>query len=511
MSMRKWMLWVALGLMACNGRLSVNRDDGGAGGTAGATAGSLHGGGAGRTPVEIEGGSAGKLEGRGGELEHSAGIGGNPFPGYGGDGYIPIVGGWSGYATAGAGGAFVPPVPGEIGQSCIPGGLVTEADGSPAKAVIKTLDRCNEGLACNAQGKCVPAPDCPDSGLCVLRRAELAESGGVGGAPWVSMGSAGAGFAGAGNPWPTPNARPEAGVMALTASESHVYWVEYGTRDALGNYQHDGALMSYAIADGTTTVLASGLPGPVALGLTTTHIYVYVDGAPLISTPTHPQLLRVPLVGGNATLVQDGALPFGFVAVGSRAFWAISDELYSMASDPSAVASKFVTGFWKSLSADATDLYYISGSNEFVHTPATSAAPVPVGVPSSRYALHDDSIYTLEWVNNGALLSRAPKSGGVYQRVRALGAGNPSGLRVVGDRYFLDVDTSPIPDSTDSSGAYTSKRQVLNAAFVGTDPPIRLLERIHRNSFVDQLWVGTAGALYWSEGQAIYRQPVPTP
>jgi hypothetical protein len=54
-------------------------------------------------------------------------------------------------------------------------------------------------------------------------------------------------------------------------------------------------------------------------------------------------------------------------------------------------------------------------------------------------------------------------------------------------------------------------RQVLTAGFAGTDPPIRVLERPRREWVIDRLWVGTAAALYWSEGQAIYEQPLPKP
>jgi len=297
-------------------------------------------------------------------------------------------------------------------------------------------------------------------------------------------------------------------VVALTANESHVYWLEYGTRDALGNYQHDGALMSYSIADGTTTTLVAGLAGPVGLGLTTSHAYVYVDGGPLIGSPIQPQLLRVPLAGGSAQLAKDGAQPGGFTAAGSRALWTAGELVYSMLSDANAVPTVFLAEYANGMIGDATDLYYASSSNELMRTPLTGAAPTAMGISiASSFAVHDDGIFSLEAIDAGGLLSRAPKSGGAFQRVRALGSGAPSHLKTVGDHYFLDV----VPPKTPQQGRRYYARQVLTAGFVGTDPPIRLLERPDRRSSIDQLWVGTAGALYWSEGQAIYKQPLPTP
>jgi hypothetical protein len=264
--------------------------------------------------------------------------------------------------------------------------------------------------------------------------------------------------------------------------------------------------MSYSIADGTTTTLAAALAGPMGLQLTTSHAFVYIDGAPLIGSALQPQLLRVPLAGGSAELVQEGTQPqpTGFAAAGARAFWTTGTAVYSMLPESNAVPTVFLTQSVDALTSDSTDLYYLTPSGELMRTPLTSAAPTAVGVSVSSFALHEDGIFTLESVNTGGLLARAPKTGGAFQRVRALGAGQPSRLAVVGARYFLDV----VP-YLNQGGFYPS--QVLTAGFAGTDPPIRLLERPLRKSVIDRLWVGTAAALYWSEGQAIYKQPLPTP
>ncbi|HEY0468782.1 MAG TPA: hypothetical protein VGC79_31525 [Polyangiaceae bacterium] len=529
MNVRQLSRWGVLIVVSCNGKLSIGEEDGGGGDFAvggreagagrgpepGVAGKASNGGNAGKGPVEFpagaggdsnpEGENGGQNEGLGGALSPSAGSGGTgAYAGaYGADG--GYSGTWNNYA----GSTAAPPTQGGIGQPCIPGGLLLEADGSPARTQIRTLDQCNEGLSCNAQSQCVPAPNCPQIGdLCVVRRAALGEDSGGGGTGGTSNNNGAGSFNSTAGGY---NSTEQSGVTALTASESTVYWVEYGTRDALGNYQHDGALLSHAIADGTTAVVASGLEGPISVELTTSHAYIYVDGARPVNTAVRSQLLRVPLTGGTAELVQEGARPVGFAAAGSRAFWSgysadTNPGIYSMTADANASPSVFLTGDASWLTADATDLYYLADQG-MMRSPIASAAPVAWGMPTSGpFVPHEDGIFGLESINLGGLLLRAPKSGGEFRRVRALGNVSPSGLQAVGNQYFVSgVRLRQLP----SGWGYSL--QVLTAGFVGSDPPIRLLERAHRNSADDQLWVGTASALYWSDGRAIYQQPLPTP
>jgi len=389
---------------------------------------------------------------------------------------------------------------------------VTEAAGSPAKTQIENLPRCYEGLSCNSDSKCVPTPDCPQNGLlCVVRHA-VPESGEGGAGGSTDQGWAGLDSGGGSSPLATGGSgqriylsTEKSGVTAITASESRVYWVEYGTRDALGNYQHDGALLAYSPDDGTTTVIASGLEGPTAVEITTSHAYVYVDGAQPIDTPIRPRLLRVPLTGGSAELVQDGAIPASFAADGGRAFWSAEDtqqdqNLYSMTSDTTAVPTAFVSGYSSGLTVDGSDLYYRVGS-ALMRSPIESAAPVSVNVSIREYVLRDDSIYGLESINGGgAMLSRTPKTGGETLRVRALGYSYPLKLRRLGDRYFVEAQPTDSP----------SQRQLLSASFVGNAPPVRLIGA-GRGWPGDRLWAATANALYWSEGRTLYKQPLTAP
>jgi hypothetical protein len=197
-----------------------------------------------------------------------------------------------------------------------------------------------------------------------------------------------------------------------------------------------------------------------------------------------------------------------------------------MSSDSHAVPSVFFSATASCLASDATDLYYRS-VDEVMRTPIGSFAPTVAGVfpPVAAYslvpyhlpldfALHGDDIFALDRITDfttgpvpaGVFLSRAPKSGGQFEHVRALGAGIPHKLQGVGDRFFFDVGVRQ-----GSAELGFSQRRVLTAGFADEGPPLRVLELPDPGPLLELLWVGTAEALYWSTGQAIYKQPLPKP
>ena len=508
MSVRKMCGWAVLIALGCNGKLSIAPESGGGAGVAGQEDRAVGGGGDDAGGNTAHDGTAGKPAApgpsEGGQRGDSGGFGG-----------MSLIGGGQG-PVAGSGGTVIPR--GDTGQDCIPGGEEAEPVGSPAKANVKWMAYCNEGLACNAQGKCVVAPDCPQPGLCVLRRAEVGGSGGSGGSggvPGVLDGPPSGGpskwpsYAGFGAVLPSITTE-QVGVVSLTANESHAYWLEYGTRNALGSYQHDGRLWSYRFENGDTKLIASGLEGPMGVKLTTTHAYVYVDGGRLVGTSTRPQLFRVPLTGGNAELVQDGTQDLGLVAVGDTAYWSKGNQFYSQTSNADATPNPYFVadGYRSGLTSDGSDLYYATMAEGLKRTSIASAVETQLGLGADDFVLHDDGIYTINYFGDGGLLARAPKSGGDFEPIGALGAGSPSGLKAVGDRYFFGMIRRTIRGN---AGHYMLVQYLLSAGFAGADPPIRLIQRPYRQTVVDNLWVGTATDLYWSDGGAIYKQPLPTP
>jgi hypothetical protein len=345
-------------------------------------------------------------------------------------------------------------------------------------------------LSCDAKGQCVAEADCQEGARpCVVRRAYYDE-----------------------DVYDHLDNYSHTGIVALAATESHVYWLEYGTRDSLGHYQHDGALMSSTGADGTIATVAIGLDGPSGLGVTTTHAYVGTVGT---DTPPGTQLSRVPLSGGSPQPLTAAKYPytsFNFAATGDRAFWDMGEGIYSMSSNSDAVPTLFLEASGV-MAVDTTDLYYLSSDGLMMRTPIASAAPMELGAWSHfAVALHDDGIYSFFYLKSeavtppvyGAFLARAAKSDGIFERVRPLGAGYPNTLQVVGDRYFFDLNYY-------DEQAASSRKRVLTASFVDDAPPTQLVDFPQPLTEPELLWVGTGEALYFSDGHTLRRQPLPTP
>jgi hypothetical protein len=500
----RWLVWLGV-VVGCNAKLSVDPGTGGAGGmTTGMAGKSADDAGSMDSPGVPAGGGA---------AEQAGGAG---FAGTIAAGAVGVEGGAAGSGAragmpdqpdpgnGGFGGAL--PGPGESGQPCIPGGTI-DTGGGVAATKTATLDRCFAGLSCNSAGKCAATPNCPKTtGNCVEYDTG---AGGNGGSGFAGAGFDGSGTAGAGGgvgpgeegsgPLPT---RQESGVTALAIDDTHLYWLEYGTRDSLGNYQNDGALMAMSLADGTKKKLATAIPGPNALGITNGQAYVMVDGAALVGAVEHLQLLRFPLTGGTSQLIQDGSPPLLsrrptiFAAVGSTAYWTGPNSLYSVASD-SALPTVVATGYVDGLHADATDLYFDDGSAHISRTSLTPGSMVErLGLDLRPFDLNGDFIYGLEDTNNGIILTKTAKSGGSWLRVIALGERFPTRLVFTSDRLFVEWRGSDhLPGVTTTTLGSTA-------------PPIRLLDPVE--GFVKS-WVGTTSKVYWTDGRRIYSRAIPTP
>lgn len=398
----------------------------------------------------------------------------------------------------GSGGA--PAIPGELGQKCVPATVQTEAEGSPAKTLVNSLDSCADGLTCNSKRVCVPAPDCPQmSGVCVVRRAALGSGGGAGGAqPILGAGGAGSasGASGAGTALPPPPVEPHAGVVCMTGGDT-LYWLEYGTRDSLGNYQNDGALWRLG-QDAKSHTVATQLHGPVQLGLTASYAYVYLDGGAYIGAQSSPQLIRVPLVGGTAVLVQDGTVAGPFAANDQRAFWIAQSEIFTQDLTTDAT-SVFLASTANTLVADSEYLYFEANGLRS-RAPIGGGPPEMLGGGNDAFTVKDDSLYAIDTVD-GAVLSQAPKSSGMFQRIRALGVGRVEDPpQFAQDRYFWN---------TSLQNGEAAAMELRTGTLANMDPPIVLATRHSYGSLIDSMWVGTADALYWTDGQAIYSRGIP--
>jgi hypothetical protein len=296
--------------------------------------------------------------------------------------------------------------------------------------------------------------------------------------------------------------------MALSVDDTHLYWIEYGTRDALGNYQHDGTLFSYGLADAKTTTLAANLPGPNALGITSTHAYVAVDGGPLIGNAAHAQVLRLPLSGGASELVQDAVSPNLFASVGDQAFWQSTWGIYTILPTPGATANNLISfySYAAELAADPNNLYYISSSG-ILSLPLAGASPNLVVSPGYTFALAADSVYGVETQGDavaGMILDVAPKTGGAWTRERALGAGDyPDRLQIIGDRYVFSA-SPPFPAGSNNTGPDLTKEYLETGLLSSTAAPLRLVEKSALQNNLRMLWTATATAVFWSDRSAIF-------
>ena len=481
-----WCRWLPFALLVgCSGKLNVGDTHGtaGAGSNAGAggggqvTAGAA--GSAGEIFIDPTAGSAG--------LDHS-------------------VAGFDSGGAAGSGGAPVqPPGPGSLGQACLKTSSAIEADGTVAKATVTTPIHCDYGLTCNASNRCEVIGNCPNAmGPCIVHRPALAAgdaggaagTGGAGGAAGAdnefSAGAGGVGtvYTGLGT------VRSAVGVMAMTADDTHLYWVEYGTRDSLGNYQNDGALMAYSLADGKLATLGADLKGPRTLGVTSAHAYVSVDGAGIVGTETKNQVLRLPLAGGAAAIVASDDFGTRFAATGETIFW--SDRIKWQTATGTAAPTALIESIFDSDgTADATHLYYETSAG-ISRIPVAGGTAQSLVAPNYPFALTADTLYGIEQVDGpGCVLSKVAKAGGTWLRSRALGAGWVRGLQIVGDRVFLATS-----DDTSDFG----RIRFSTALLTSNDPPVRIGEIYQRGKRPEVTFAATAQAFFWSDGRAIYQR-----
>jgi len=447
------------------------------------------------------GGMSGMTLGVGGMLVGVGGSGGRSVGGAetGGSAMGGFVTGWSAMGGQSVDGG-APPILGSLGTSCVPGDVKVEAVGSPAEASVKTLDRCAEGLACNLAKVCIPTPACDGTAQtdCVVYGTARTDGTiGAGGGSTVS---------------------DDLAVTGISADSQNLYWLNYGTRDRLGNYNNDGALLAYSLQSRATRTVVAALSGPLDLEVTTAHAYFLEDGGPLNGGVAKPiKLRRVLLTGGTPELVAPSVPTTTnadwHAADGADFFWADPSGVYGIADSQNSPRRVDYTGY--SVTVGGGTLYYAVNDN--IRRVASDGGGVNAGgaggaeshpadfvAPAFPAAVSGDYLYGVEQVQvnvqnrsfDAAVLSRTPTSaGGAWVRTQGLGIGYPYELRLLGNRFFL----------AEWSGN-SSQTSVLTGTFASVTQPARVLERQRRSTLVDNLWVGTASALYWSDGTAIYRR-----
>jgi hypothetical protein len=247
-------------------------------------------------------------------------------------------------------------------------------------------------------------------------------------------------------------------IRAIAIGSDHVFWLEYGSKDSLGNYQDDGRLLSLPLAGGESATIAADLQGPIELTVSDEFAYAIVEQSSAANGPV--QLVRIALDTGETKIVQrlpvDTPVERGavsdwfrryFVTHDGVAFWVDQGSINRLDEDsaglPEAMqevdAAFFLTG-------DSSQLYLYDAEG-IKALPYTGGTPTllraiePDGVEPQystptywQLQIDADFIYAHEAA--GEYVVRMPVAGGAWQRLEQMSWQGQ--LIIDGERYFRD-------------------------------------------------------------------------
>ena len=289
-------------------------------------------------------------------------------------------------------------------------------------------------------------------------------------------------------------------IRALVADDSNVYWVTHGTTDSLGNYRNDGRLFKRALGGQTAQVIATGLAGPVGIGLTSTHFFVYLDQA--WDAQGQYALARVPITGGDAQTIErgarlvdarGGACVHCFAHSGSTAYFALKRGIFSMNAE--AMAMSELTEM-QALSLAASGQYLYFEAEDATTSTAQMWRVAVTGSDPERISTQDGSdIQALGYDLYGIVMggtsyfASMPLAGGVWTHLAKVSPGAVSQLDLADALYFYDsqVYDEPYRVYVGNVGEPTSQTAVLSMP----------------NKASVKAWVGTATGLYWTDGHSV--------
>jgi hypothetical protein len=252
------------------------------------------------------------------------------------------------------------PLPG-IGEPCAPGGP-RELDGGVPWV---SAPRCHDDLTCDASETCVPVMDCGTTieGECVFATGD---------------------------------------VRAVALDGDTVYWVDYGTFDAVRNYRSDGAVLARTVGNMSVTSLATGLVRPVGIRARAgVVLFALADGS--------CHLLRT-ADGGAAQLLADDCDGV-FDIADDHAYYRTGGTLarYELASGLEAPGLSSDAGSGVAyVASDATHAYFADHSLWRVAHDSNTMTEVydSTGIRSIALAT-DEAVFTTERV-----VQKVPKNGG---------------------------------------------------------------------------------------------------
>jgi hypothetical protein len=231
-------------------------------------------------------------------------------------------------------------------------------------------------------------------------------------------------------------------IRDVTVTQDRVFWLEYGTIDALDNHQGDGRLLSLPLSGGEPTLIASNLPGPFVVHVGQDFAYVGVDQS---SEPSGKiQTLRLALDDGAVELLDPVPVSVwtGFTVHAGVAYWVATDAVYQLAEQqPGPATLFFESPNITTLLAD--DPLIFVDSDGIKSLPYTGGDPTLLLQDLSAAGPHGPIAFT---VNGGFIYALnddqtrvigVPKTGGAWKNV-AETSGEPWHLKVDADQYFVD-------------------------------------------------------------------------
>ncbi len=250
-------------------------------------------------------------------------------------------------------------------------------------------------------------------------------------------------------------------IRGLAASGEAIYWVDFGTKDTLGNYNEDGKLNVIAKPTGVAAqTVASGLHEPQALSLTANYAYIFAGE---VGTGATRGIVRVPLAGGAAESLQ--TLPNAsftsyrvFATTPGYVYWTWGGAVYRIADTSGATMETFIAARGVTHIVGSTSvLYFEDATGIFSDDPATgtpvsfSAAGQSIDSVLTNLTIQfadSDYLYAIEEpaTSQGGhvYLSRAAPVDGAWKRVAPSPQVDPGldstwdQLSVLGVNYFLD-------------------------------------------------------------------------
>jgi hypothetical protein len=287
-------------------------------------------------------------------------------------------------------------------------------------------------------------------------------------------------------------------VVGITASATTLYWVERGSSDELGNYQHDGRLVARDFDSEDTRVVAEDLPGPTGLWITTEHALVHVDRVFNDGGLQKNALLRIALTGGNYDVVSWGASrqrPLQFAHDGNIGYFPHWDDGYVYRLEPDeAEASVYLPQPASSLTIHQGSLYvgYFDGVWE---VPLATGTPQQLSTEERhQIRTNGDFVYGIEYLNDGQYLSRMPLDGGPWVRLPPKHTTtNGWQLMMLDELFFFD-------------GFDDEQRRHITHGTLADPDAAKTAVALGTGS--QHVWVGTAHGIFVNESSRILRVPL---